>query len=236
MLDPVVSRDGSLYVNIAQAWHDAGNFTDIPVFRDYLLPPMYFYLMKCLIHCGIPAETAGVSLSLFFGSLVPLIAYGIAWKVTRRKDIAICSALLIAVNPSINELSIEVQRDMMYLFFAGLTILFITAWIHRQKCIFLLGTGFLCACGILTRFEMIEFFLITPFVFAFLYIKKYCSWKNALFSFGVFVLSFGISIYFLSLIMKTQDYLFLNYDRYFQKQVHTLNIKQLPVLEDIIQI
>ena len=122
-LEPTVSRDGVLYLELIQIWHRNGDFQDIlDYWPQYWIPPLPLYLMTFLMHCGLSAEAAGVGLNLLAGSMLPLIVYGIAAEVCEDRRIAFYSALLMAVNPGRIELSIEPQRDMIYLFFCGLLI------------------------------------------------------------------------------------------------------------------
>ena len=125
-LEPTVSRDGLLYLELVQVWHDHGSFQAVlEYWPQFWIPPFPLYLMKLLTDCGIPAEAAGVGLNIAMGCCLPLIVYGIAMEITGKRKIALCSALLTALNPSMIELAIEVQRDMIYLFFCGLLIYFL---------------------------------------------------------------------------------------------------------------
>ena len=215
--DPTVSRDGCLYIHISRIWYETGSFQGvIDAWKGFWLPPLFLYLIKSLMYTGLSAELAGVWLNLTLGTFTPLLVYGIAYETTQRKDISLCSALVAAVIPSMNALSIEVQRDMIYLFFAGLTLWLLTAGVRRQKWYFWCCAGFSCSCAFLTRFETLEFLVIVPLSLLLLFIGKFCSWKKVLRYAGLFLISvFGFTSA-LSCLMQTQDYLFDNYKRYFQ--------------------
>ena len=222
-LDPTVSRDGCLYIYLSQIWYETGSFQGIiDACEGFSHPPLFLYLIKSLMHTGLSAELAGVWLNLRLGTFTPLLVYGIAYETTQRKNISVCSALLIAVIPSMNALSIEVQRDMIYLFFAGLTLWLLTAGVRRQKWYFWGCAGFFCSCAVLTRFETLEFLVIVPLSLLLLLIGKYCSWKKALCYAGIFFISVSGFTPALSCLMQTQDYLLGNYMRYFQNKVITV--------------
>lgn len=171
------------------------------------------------MYTGLSAEFAGVWLNLTLGTFTPLLVYGIAYETIQRKDISICSALLIAVNPSMNALSVEIQRDMIYLFFAGVTMWLLVAGVRRQKWYFWFCAGFSCSCAMLTRFETLEFLLIVPLSLLLLFAGKFYSWKKVLCYTGLFFLSFFGFIFTLSSLMQTQNYLFRNYMQYYHTKM-----------------
>ena len=226
-LDPVISRDGSSYIRFSQIWFDTGSFQLASnEFRGVHLPPLPLYLIKSLMHLfGLPAEVFGVSLNLILGTFTPLIAYKIAYEVTHTKNIALGSAFLLAVNPSMNAFAHEVQRDMIYLFFIGLLLWLIIAGIRRQKGEYWLFGGIACSCAILTRFETLEFLGLVPLVLFLQCIRKYCSWKKGFCYAGLFFLSLFGSILFLSFLMQTQEYLFPNYENFFQSKIKKIMVE-----------
>ena len=59
-LEPTVSRDGLLYLELVQIWHDHGSFQAVlEYWPQFWIPPFPLYLMKLLTDCGIPAEAGG---------------------------------------------------------------------------------------------------------------------------------------------------------------------------------
>ena len=218
--DPTVSRDGCLYIYLSQIWYETGSFQGVlDAWKWFWLPPLPLYLIKSLMYTGLSAELAGVWLNLILGTFTSLLIYGIAFETTQRKDISLCSALLAAVNPSMNALSAEVQRDMIYLFFAGLTLWLLVAAVRRQKWYFWFCAGLPCCCAMMTRFETLEFLVIVPLSLLILFIEKFYSWKKATCCAILFFLSFSGLFFALSTLMQTQDYLFRNYVQYYQAKI-----------------
>ena len=215
-LEPTVSRDGLLYLELVQVWHDHGSFQAVlEYWPRFWIPPFPLYLMKLLTDCGIPAEAAGVGLNIAMGCCLPLIVYGIAMEITGKRNIALCSALLTALNPSMIELAIEVQRDMIYLFFCGLLIYFLACGIHRQKWFYWVFAGVFFACSFLTRYETLEFVPLIAFYFLFLLIAKYMSWKKLLINASVFLASMAAVFFLLIHTMGVQEHLFGSYQKYY---------------------
>ena len=218
---------------MAQVWYDTGSFKGVidanPLFWS---PPLLFYLMKTLMHFGLSAEIAGVCLSIAFGTFTPLLTYGIAYEITQRKDISICSALLTAVNPAMNSLAIEVQRDMGYLFFIGIALWLLSAGIRRHKKRFWVYAGIVCGCSMLFRYETLEFLVIVPLILLVLYVTKKSLRRNALCCGGLFLTSFFGVIISMSFIMQTQDYLFPSYRQYFQQKADMSNLYYPGLFEE----
>lgn len=215
--EPTVSRDGCLYLRLIQAWYDTGNFQGLlKDFPGMWLPPLPLYLMKCLMELGLSAEAAGVALNIALGTLTPLWTCGIAWEITQKRNVALCAALLAAVNPSLNELAIQVQRDMIYLSLIGAALWLIAAGIRRERWWLWLCAGILCGCAMLTRFETLEMIVIVPAALLFLCCAGYLPWKRGSLYGTLFFLCFAGSVWLLSALMQTQDYLFKNYEQYYQ--------------------
>ena len=215
-LEPTVSRDGLLYLELVQVWHDRGSFQAVlEYWPQYWIPPFPLYLMKLLTDCGLPVEAAGVGLNIAMGCCLPLIVYGIAMEVVRERKIALCSALLMALNPSMIELAIEAQRDVIYLFFCGLLIYFLACGIRRQKWFYWASAGVFFACSFLTRYETLEFVPLIAFYLLFLLIAKYMPWKKFLLNTSVFlVITTGV-FFLLIYTMGVQEHLFGSYRKYY---------------------
>jgi|GEM_PF-1177546 len=228
-LEPVLSRDGELYVRLAQIWHDTGDYQNVLAARgDGGPPPLPLYLIKCLMSLGFSGESAGILLNVVLGAFPPLFAYGIAYEITQKKEIAVLSALLMAVNPSMKALAIEAQRDMIYLFFAGGGLWLLAAGVRRQKWEYWLGAGLAFGCGILTRFEAVELLFIVLLILVCLQVQKYQPWKRSLCcGCSLFLGCFG-AIFFLSLLMHTQDSLDLTYRQFYLKKITSVKNQFQP--------
>ena len=162
LLEPTLSRDGALYVQLIQIWSDSNDFNAVlQHWERYWIPPFYLYCAKCLMYFGLTAEQAGIGINLVLGTFAPLIGFGIAFEVTRNRIIALCSALLLAMHPALNELSVQVQRDMIFLFLSGSAVWSICAGIRRKKWYFWVLGGILFSMSFLTRYETAEFLLLT---------------------------------------------------------------------------
>lgn len=214
LLEPTLSRDSISYLELVQRWNNE-SFDSL---QKTWLPPFPLYLINMLVNCGIPAEIAGVGLNIAMGSCLPLIVYGIAIEITGERKIALCSALLTTLNPSMIELAIEVQRDMIYLFFCGLLIYFLACGIHRQKWFYWSFAGVFFACSLLTRYETLEFVPLIAFYFLFLLIAKYISLPKVLINVSVFFASITSVFFLLIHTMGVQEHLFRSYQKYYLRK------------------
>ena len=162
ILDPGLMRDSALYLQWAENWHETGDwhFTRLgnPV-KTAVLP---VWMIKTLMFSG--SEIAGRALSLFFGSLIPVVGFIVALRICRRVRIALLSALLLIFHPDLVTYSIQPLRDNYYLLFEAFLLLLIVE-AYRKDSILKWG-----ACGIFVslmsfcRYEGLEFLMIVPIV------------------------------------------------------------------------
>ena len=194
-LEPVISRDGVVYLGIAQEWHEHGNGQYIE--RWAFIPPFALYLMKLLMDCGLSAPAAGIGINIVLRSLLPVIAYLMAWEVLRDKRIAIAAALLMTFNPSINDLAIDPQRDIIYLFFCGIMIWCLLGAMKRSKWYWAAASGAFLAPALLTRHEALEMLLVAGLGLTILIIKNFREWKKHIINTAAFLAAFLLTSYIL---------------------------------------
>lgn len=234
-LEPVLSRDSCSYLLFARAWFNSGDFQSVIELRGQnqtQIPPLFLYMIKCLMHIGFSAETAGIGINLVLGTFSPLLVYAIAFETIKRRDVALCAALLAAVNPTLDMFSSEAQRDMVYLFFSGVAILLLVAGIRWRSMKCWVGAGFACACAVLTRAEALECLPIVLFALLVLGIGKHLPWKRCALSGCSFVLSFAVGIFLLSSLMGMNGFLIANYGKYINGKTDTVKQQIAQSLED----
>lgn len=214
-LEPRLGRDACSYLHMAEIWRETGSYEELlrAIPQVSRIPPLLPFLIKSMAAAGIPAETAGLLLNIMLGSLIPLVGFGIVFETTRRREIALGTALLLAVHPQINDLSTEIQRDAPYLFFSGCAVWLFLAGLLRKRILPWCGAGLALAFALLLRYETVEFLLLIPaaaFVFA---LGSRLSWKQALSYVATLVVCMGITFYTMSLLMGTDEIIF-SYSRY----------------------
>lgn len=215
LLDPTISRDGIGYVQLVQCWHAVRNFdTLITAKPDFWIPPFPLFMMKSLMDMGLSAENAGILLNIACGTFVPLIVYGIAWEISHDYRLSFWSALLAVFHPVINELSVQIQRDAIYLFFAGCAIWALCAGLNRKKWQFFCCSGILTGISLLTRFETLEIVLIATAALFLAALCKDITWMRSGFLCLIFLMSFLLSLTLLNQMMGTTDWILGNYIRY----------------------
>ena len=157
-LDPSIGRDAALYLHMAKIWQETGRYAElIRLYRDGTwIPPLLIFLIKSLMQTGLSAETAGLAVNITLGALIPLVGYGIVRESIGSRKCALITALLLAVHPGVNDLSVEIQRDVPYLFFTGCIVWSVFAGLRRKKCRFWCGAGIFLSLAFLTRYEAAE--------------------------------------------------------------------------------
>ena len=222
-LEPTISRDGLLYLELIQVWHEQGSFQAVlKHWPQFWIPPLPLYLMKLLMDCGLSPEAAGLGLNLVLAGFLPLIIYGIAMEVCCDRRIALCAAFLMAVNPTRVALSIEPQRDAVYLFFCGLLIYFLLCGIRRGKWYFWSLGGVVFALSFLTRYETLEFLPLIVAAFLLLLWEDRAKWKKLLLNGAAVSVSALAAFLLLIFIMGVQNHLFKSYQKYYLARWHSL--------------
>lgn len=214
--EPTISRDGTFYLKYVGIWQENGCFQAIKdQYNDFRVPPFYLWLIKCLIDIGFAPEVAGRGISLIGGMTVPLCVYLIAQEVQKDKRVSLTAALLLAVNPTIINYSIEIQRDMFYFSLFGWTIYFCLRGILRNEIWSWIPAGILFGCSVLTRYETLELLPILLFAFLLYAVNKKIGWKRFFSQSAVMACSCFISIVLLIYVMGIEEYILNYYRLYF---------------------
>ncbi len=144
--DTVLSRDGITYIMMCRSPHASFSW----------IPPLYFSVMKLLHACGLSWEAAGLGISLTAGVILIIPAMKIAECCFQKRIWAMAFGILIAISPKLIDLSIEVQRDSLYLLESALAIWAILNGLQGKKIHWGIA-GFLIASAVFTRIEALEF-------------------------------------------------------------------------------
>ena len=196
-LNPLLSRDAALYLTQAELWYETGDYTKT-LLPGNEVPPLQLWTIKTIMALGCGAEVAGRTMSLFLGSLLPAVAFLLAWKIGGRIRIALVAALLTIVHSELASYSYQPLRENYYLFFEGLLLVFLVDAARKD------AVWKWCICGILfslaffSRYEILEFLLLIPLLLAFLVFRRRMKLKRAFANISAFYLFSGLT--FLSLL------------------------------------
>ena len=215
--EPLVSTDGCLYVQLAQAWNESGNYEETIQHNwgNSWLPPLPLFLIKSLMVFGLSAQTAGFCWAFTLGAALAVVAYGIAFEVTQNKKIAVASAFLFALHPAVNEIGTEIQRDIFYLFFVGCSIWLACAAVRRKKWYLWSCAAIPCGAAVLCRYETFELFPLVILILFILTVMKRISWRKALANCAAFFLVCSVTVICLSTAMGTNRFLKESCGKYF---------------------
>lgn len=192
LIDPSLVRDAALYLNWINSWVETGDFYFLVLGKAPLVPPVSLWSIKTLMEfTGIDAEIAGRTLSLFLGSLIPVIGFFFALRFTRNIRISLVSALLLAVHPRLVEFSVQPIRENWYIFFNAALVFVLCEAVRKSTALKWGACGGFLALSAFSRFEALEFFPIAAMILLFLFIFKKISLKEMLRSGIVFCLTFG---------------------------------------------
>lgn len=155
--DGAISRDGAKIIIDSQIWNQTGDFSAIvDNFKFYHTPPLYHFLIKQFSALNIDPFLGGLSINILLGNLLIITTFFISKALLGMNSVSLFSAFLTMIHPTVNQLSLEIQRDIPYLFFTSLTfLLFIKGW-KTKKILFWGLSGSLIGVNLLIRYESLE--------------------------------------------------------------------------------
>ncbi len=204
---PFVSRDSFFYLRQIKDLYEMGVHDYYRNSPESNYPPMLFFLTLGFIHLGMDELHAGLTVNILLGSLFPVAGYFLAVEATGRKSIGMLGAVFLMLHPRLNELSVQVQRDIGYLFFSALVMWMMICGVKRKKEWYWIGSGVFLSYAILFRTEALEFLPIALIVVLVMLLKKEIKLKQASCCFACFVLSLMLSftVFTMSAGLKYRD-------------------------------
>lgn len=199
-LEPSLSRDSITYLNLLNRWQESGNYSDAFCGNLNRLPPLAFFLPRILMALGFSADIAGLSINIVLGTLLVPLIYCLT-RILSSPAVALTAAALMSCHPVAIDLSIQIQRDIPYLFFCGLFAVFflkglqISSYFRWGAC----GVFFIMAA--LTRYEALEFAIIVPGILFFKSLYFPSNWRKNLIAATIFAGAAGITLLLLLLLM-----------------------------------
>lgn len=194
--NPLISRDGLLYLNDYNHWLSDG-------LSRKNSPPLgrLFALGEAL---GMAPEKFVCMLNLLCGILLIGAVYGIVKALWKREAPALAAAFLVAVNEPLIRISGAVQRESIYLLAWALALWGICLACRgdeelsrRRRYALLIGSGFCAVLGMLFRYEGLEMPLLCGALILGLPRGK-ASWKRRFADLGVFAASWLVFVPLLS--------------------------------------
>ena len=192
ILDPVIMRDSVLYLGLSEIWQITGEYSQTIV-NDAIIPPLPLIAIKEVMACGFGSVVAGRSLSLFLGSLIPVLGYIIAIKLFRDKIIAIICTTVFILHPNLVSYSIHPLRENYYLFFSGIAIIGIINAVKNKSIIDWVAVGIFASFAMYCRYEALEFTLICPLIILCSCLKKRISAKKLIRSLAAFFVGYAVT-------------------------------------------
>ena len=163
--EPVINRDGIVYIEIAEKWAATGMYEQ----HNYL--PLYPWMMKLLMSCGLNGQMAGVGINILLGTALTVIVWAVLTQCGAEKKICLLAAFILAVHPYAVELSTLMVRDNLFLGLSGGAIVCWLAVINKFSWTPAVISAVLAALAFLTRYEAME--LVWIFIAGILIVPMY---------------------------------------------------------------
>ncbi len=122
------------------------------------IPPLYLYLMAQGKKLGIDSQIAGQAVSVLFGALLIFAVFSLGNTLFGRK-MALMSAFIAAIMPSLIEISAMVMRDSLFVFLLFASLAFAVKAVRKFSILNWIFAGIFCALATMTRNEGIEIIL-----------------------------------------------------------------------------
>lgn len=198
-LDPTLTRDGSVYLIWVENWIATGNFYYDFFGRVDPSMPLSPWMIKELMQLGgFNVEIAGRSLSMFFGSLFPVIGFLFTLRLCRNIRVALIAAFLLVFLPELVELSGQPMRENCYIVFCGMLMIVLVEAFRKSTVFKWALCGVILALSVYCRYEAMEFAVIVPLFLAALWAFKKIKFKEMFLNAAVFFLVSGLSFVLLA--------------------------------------
>lgn len=199
-MEPMISRDAQLYLHQGTLWAE-GDFASLAGSGAEWIPPLLPWGIGCGIRCGLSAYTAGIIINITAGTLLILALFLVVREFCRSSHWGVLGAVFGAIVPEFIQLSIEIQRETLYLLFFTLTLWLMIRAVRRRQLWCWSVAGFLLFPTVFARYEALELLFFTPLFLSYCLILKRAGWKNDLAALGYFVVGAIASGIFFSLII-----------------------------------
>ena len=160
-LNPLIDRDSALYCHIATIWANTGDFNC--AFREHIggTAPLYIYLLKLGIQCGIPVIIWGRFLSFFFAGAFVLAFYFLGKQLfPGRRDGALICMALAGLHPVIGRWSVGLLREGQFLMLTAFAMAVFVRAFRTGGIRSAAWCGALLGAAAMTRQEAVELLLL----------------------------------------------------------------------------
>ena len=157
--DQTITRDSSMYLIQAEKWYDSQSY--LSTFdKEIIVPPLPLWNIQLFMKSGLNSEICARSITMFLGFLLTIVCYQITKELFKNIIVALCSVFIFVVHPNLVEYSIQPLREIFYLFFYSLVILFSIQLAKGIRLKYYLYVGLSIACAIMCRYEAAEFIIL----------------------------------------------------------------------------
>lgn len=196
-LEPQIPRDSVLYLGVAEGWFRGGTLDSLldawarlAPGTSFYPPPLFFYLVRLGMSCGLNAESAGKAISVFTGSLVPVMVYLAVCEWTPDRRIRYGAALLALFHPGLVDFSRVPLRDGLGEFLISVLVWQFSRMLSCDRKRDWIVAGAVWCAAVLTRYENWEFLII---LFGILFYDLFVVRKTAVRGAFAALARFGVS-------------------------------------------
>lgn len=235
LLDPLISRDGAGYLEMAHEWALTGDPAaawKLDEAQNLLAAPLFVRCIAWLEQLGLSPEKGAVAFNILLGTATVYLFYQIGKELFEKEKYALVLALCVAVHPALVRQSAEILRENLYFFCFSGALFFLLRLIGkrggrlRSYLPDALAAGALAAAACYTRMEAGEL-LLALCAWALCRTASFAAaWKKTL----LFAASLVVSFFLLGEISGFPSGLLLRltHQSFMSKVVHRPERNQIP--------
>lgn len=160
-LNPLISRDASVYCQIAKIWSRTGDFT--AAYSEHIggTAPFYIYMLKIGVDLGVPVIAWGRCLDFVFSAAFVLAFYVLGRTIfDGRRDAAAICMLIAGLHPVIARLSMGLLREGPFLMFAAFAMVCFVRAFKTGNLVSSFFCGVCLGSAMMLRHEGVEMVLL----------------------------------------------------------------------------
>ncbi len=156
-----LSRDGALYLHLGEVWYRQGDITAMLEENSQVyIPPLLLWLITVFRTAGLDPICGIVGCNIILMSLLVFVVYYLASVISGNGNIAMVAALLTAIHPNLLELSMEIQREILYLFFSGMFLVLLFWGMETRRKIAWVLAALSLVLAVMSRHEALELIVL----------------------------------------------------------------------------
>jgi len=155
----IIDSDGVIYTRLAGSLMSGNGFIGLDGTKSTIVRPLYPIFIGIIDKIIKNIELSGRIISIFFGSLMPVIIFLISKEIFGKKE-SFLAAILVSMSPILASTSTGVMTETLFMFVIGVGILYLYSALKRGRNFNFFISGIIWGLPYLIRPEGISYLLV----------------------------------------------------------------------------